>query len=94
MATIATSAFSAEEAAKTILQCRVVSVVLTSVADADTYKAGPNLLTCAWESAVLDTGEVGLRIIDRETGEIEFDSAAAGNSGTLWLFYGHSGRAN
>lgn len=69
-------------------KARVVSVEMTDLTDADTFSAGPGLITCAWEQPTTNTGVGSWRITNRDTGALEWDSGSAAQAGTLWLFYG------
>ena len=74
--------------ARSLLKSRCVTVEFASLTDAETYSAGPGLITVMWEQATADTGVGGWKITDRDTGALEWDSGGAAQAGTLWCFYG------
>lgn len=79
-----------DQSSRALAACRVVAIPVTNLTDADTYVAGPGLVTVAWENGTTGTGVGSWRITDRATGTVEWDSGAAAQEGTMYLFYGES----
>lgn len=79
-----------DQSSRSLQTCRVVAIPVTDLTDADTYVAGPGLVTVAWENGATGEGVGGWIISDRTTGTVTWDSAAAAQAGTMYLFYGES----
>ena len=77
-----------DQSSRSLQTCRVVAIPVTDLTDADTYVAGPGLVTVAWENGATGEGVGGWNISDRTTGTVTWDSGAAAQAGTMYLFYG------